>query len=340
MRLAVRRGLAAVCVWLLAMGLAPGAFAHEVRPAYLEISQPNASTYKIVWKQPTLGEVALHLVPHLSNGWLEQPPTDQFAAGGFLIRTWIVKPNASESLAGSTLSIEGLEQSITDVLVRIRPWNGEEVNAVIRPVNPRMPIAVGQTETVTLPAFLLLGIEHILTGWDHLLFVLGLLLIVRDRWMLLKTVTAFTLAHSITLGLAVLGKVTLPSALVEALISLSIFFLAPEILRARRGGTSLTIRYPWAVAFGFGLFHGMGFAGALGPLGFEGVELLSALLLFNVGVELGQLAFIAVILLLGRAMLALNVDRTRRTAVAAAYGIGIAGTVLTLRCSATLLGFL
>ena len=144
-----------------------------------------------------------------------------------------------------------------------------------------------------------LGIEHILEGYDHLLFVFALLLIVSNGWMLVKTITAFTLAHSITLALATLGIVGLPPRPVEAAIALSIVFLAVEIMHARDGRIGLTYRSPWLVAFGFGLLHGFGFAGALADIGLPQAEVPVALLFFNVGVEIGQLMFVLVVVAFG-----------------------------------------
>ena len=314
------------------------AYAHEVRPAYLEITQPGASVYQVVWKQPTLGEIAVHLVPHLSNGWLEQAPQQQYTAGGFLIRTWKINTADPDALAGASLTIEGLEYTITDVLVSIRLSGGQDRDAIIHPEEPRLALPPGGHEQFTLPAYLRLGIEHILTGPDHLLFVLGLVLIVRSRSMLLRTVSAFTLAHSITLAATILGKVRLPTSFVEASISLSILLLAPEVLRVRRGETSLTVRYPWAVAFVFGLFHGMGFASGLTSLGFPSHELFSALLLFNLGVEVGQLAFIALVISIGAALRATPVASWPLARQLPAYAVGIAGAYWTIQCSMVWLG--
>jgi len=315
------------------------AVAHEVRPAYLEINQTDATTYAIIWKLPTVGDMAVRLVPHLSNGWLERHPAEQYAAAGFLIRKWSVSAQRAQALAGSTIEIEGLEYTITDVFVRIRLSDGRRLEIILRPDEPRYQIPAAPAADMTMPAFLVLGIEHILTGPDHLLFVLGLLLIVRNRWMLVKTVSAFTLAHSITLAASIVGKVSLPTASVEALIALSILFLAPEVLRAQKGGTSLTIRYPWVVAFAFGLFHGMGFASALTSLGLEARDLLAALTLFNVGVEIGQLAFVAVVLLVARALRSMELRWPQPVALIPAYAVGIAGAYWTIQCSAPLFRF-
>jgi hypothetical protein len=312
--------------------------AHEVRPAYLEIDQTGPSAYHIIWKQPTLGDVAIHLVPHLSNGWLDREPADQYAAAGFLIRTWSVKAAGAPSLAGQTITFEGLQDTITDVFVRVRLAHSQAFDAIVHPEIPKVRIALTDGNALAVPAFLLLGIQHILTGPDHLFFVLGLLLIVRDRWMLLKTVSAFTLAHSMTLSLATFGSITLPVPLLNALIALSILFIAPEIVRAQNGGSSLTIRYPWVVAFIFGLLHGMGFASGLTSLSLERHALVTALLLFNIGVEIGQIAFIFLILALQRSFRLMEICWPRYAAAAPTYAIGILGASWTIRYGAILLG--
>ena len=170
--------------------------------------------------------------------------------------------------------------------------------------------------------YLALGIEHILLGVDHLLFVLGLLLLVSGPWMLIKTITAFTVAHSITLALATLGFVEVPSRPVDAAIALSIVFLGAEILRARQGRPGLAARAPWVVAFAFGLLHGLGFAGALTQLGLRPGEIPLALLFFNVGVEIGQLMFVATFLALAWALRQLQVAWPRWSEPLPAYAIG------------------
>jgi len=314
------------------------AAAHEVRPAYLEIDQSAAGTYRVIWKQPTMGDVAIHLAPRLSNGWLDHAPADQYAAADSLIRIWDIADAGAAPLAGQTIRIEGLENTITDVYVRIRLLNGPGVDTMLRPESPQLIVAPGTA--VSKASFLLLGMQHILTGPDHLLFVLGLLLLVSDGWSLLKTVSAFTLAHSMTLAAATFGLITPSVPLLNALIALSILFLALEILRARRGRTSLTIRHPWVVAFSFGLLHGMGFASGLNSLGLDRSALLSALILFNVGVEIGQLAFIALILGLRRAFLVLEIAWPKPLALAPTYLIGVLGAAWTIRYSALLFGVL
>ncbi|MGA0605255.1 HupE/UreJ family protein [Phenylobacterium sp. VNQ135] len=331
----MKRGLLAILTLVLAM-LSGAAAAHEVRPAYLEIVETAPAEYRVSWKQPVMGDVALRLTPHLSSGWLERPPSDRYATPGFMISVWTVR--APEPLDGQTVSVEGLSGTITDVFVRVNPLGADPRETIIRPETPSYRIALKHGNAAGMLALVRLGIEHILTGPDHLLFVLGLMLIVRDRWALLKTVSAFTLAHSLTLAAAAFGLISLQPALLEALIALSILFLAPEVLRAQRGETSLAIRYPWIVAFAFGLLHGMGFAGGLMSLELEKSALLSAVVLFNLGVEFGQLAFIGMMLALA-ALLRPHLVRWPRIAqLAPAYVIGIAAAAWTIERSAAVFG--
>lgn len=284
---------------VLAFPFLNAANAHEVRPAYLEIDQSGRS-FTITWKQPAMGEMALHLVPHLSNGWLDRPPRDQFAATGYVIKTWAVRDETAQPLAGKTLEIEGLSQTITDVLVRVRVDQGG-FDAIIHPEKPSLRLEFARHDGLPIPAYLALGVEHILTGADHLAFVLGLLLLIGVRWQLLKAITAFTVAHSLTLALAALQIVQVPSAIVEALVALSIVFVAAELAHGNK--TTLTYRFPWIIAFTFGLLHGLAFAGALAEVGLPANAIPLCLFLFNVGVELGQLAFVGAAILV---MLALQ----------------------------------
>lgn len=283
----MRRVLAVLFV-LLASAAAQ---AHEVRPAYLQIDETAPDRYTIAWKQPVVSDLALHLVPHLSGRWLERQPDDTFQTPLYRIRTWRVTSRAP--LAGQTLSIEGLDRSITDVLVRANVQGQRPYQAILHPAAPHLVFAFTGSGGLALPAYLLLGIEHILTGPDHLCFVLGLMLLVGLRWRLIKAITAFTVAHSLTLAAAALGYVDFPSAVIEALVAMSILFLASELVHARRGEDSLTVRLPWLIAFTFGLLHGLAFAGALAEVGLPSDAIPQALFLFNVGVELGQLLFIA-----------------------------------------------
>jgi hydrogenase/urease accessory protein HupE len=230
------------------------------------------------------------------------------------------------ALEGSRVEFPGLEATITDVLVRVALLDGTRSTTLVRPSRPWVDLAADGGTAAVAGAYLAHGVAHILLGFDHLLFVLALILIVRRTRALLWTITAFTLAHSITLALATLGVVRVPGPPVEAAIALSILLLAAEILRGRRGAPGLAARWPWLVAFSFGLLHGFGFSGALTAVGLPPHDVPLALLAFNAGVELGQLAFIAAVLgagALARRLRALPWLEARAVP-ATAYAIGIA----------------
>jgi len=211
-----------------------------------------------------------------------------------LERRWI--DSGPNGLLGTRIEFPGLQLTITDVLVRIERLDGMYSTELIRPSRPWTEIAAPRGTLATAEAFLKQGIEHILLGVDHLLFVLGLLLIVSTPWMLVKTITAFTVAHSITLATATLGYASIPSPPLNAAIALSVLFLGTEIVRAWRGQTSFTIRHPWVVAFAFGLLHGFGFASGLTAIGLPRADIPLALLMFNGGVEICQILFVAAVL--------------------------------------------
>ncbi|HXX82432.1 MAG TPA: HupE/UreJ family protein, partial [Casimicrobiaceae bacterium] len=256
-------------------------------------------------------------------------PTVQELTDSLLERRLIdAGPNG---LAGKRIEFPGLQLTITDVLVRVEMLDGRKWMLVARPQQPWIEIAEARGTVATAGTFLTQGIEHILLGVDHLLFVLGLLLIVRSPWMLVKTITAFTLAHSITLAIATLGYASFPTPPLNTLIALSILFLGPEIVRAWRGETSFTIRHPWVVAFAFGLLHGFGFASGLAAIGLPQSDIPLALLMFNVGVEIGQLAFVAVILLMVRAFKVLEVHWPKPMELLPAYVVGSLGAFWTIQ---------
>jgi hydrogenase/urease accessory protein HupE len=213
-----------------------------------------------------------------------------------LVRRWTVVP-PHVPLAAQRLTIEGLDRTMTDALVRIVYANGVEVTRLVKPEKPTLEIPPSTRSSTPALGYLELGVMHIWTGVDHLLYVLGLLLLVRQRAALIKTITAFTVAHSITLGAAALHVITVPTAPVEALIALSIVYVAVELVYSRRGRAGFASRFPWGVAFAFGLLHGLGFAGALAEVGLPADDIPVALLCFNVGIEVGQLLFVALVLL-------------------------------------------
>jgi hydrogenase/urease accessory protein HupE len=270
------------------------AFAHEVRPAYLELRESQSGEFDVLWKTPMRGDRRLALKPEFSGRTEKLTPVTTRESGGAAVQTWSLR--AVEPLRGKSVRIAGLEGTMTDALVRVEFADGSMWVKRLTPAEPAAGIPEEQSGWGVAGEYLTLGIEHILVGLDHLLFVLALLLISSGMWALVKTVTAFTLAHSITLGLATLGFIHVPAAPVEVVIALSIVFVAAEIIHARRGHESITARAPWIVAFTFGLLHGLGFAGALSEVGLPQGHIPVALLFFNLGVEAGQLLFIASVL--------------------------------------------
>jgi hydrogenase/urease accessory protein HupE len=222
--------------------------------------------------------------------------------------------------------------------VRVRLLDRRDSTTLVRASQPWIEVARKQSTAEIARGYIMHGIRHIAFGLDHLLFIFGLTLIVKDRWMLLKTVTAFTVAHSITLAIATLGYAEAPVVPLNAAIALSILFLGPEIVRCWRGETSLTIRHPWVVAFLFGLIHGFGFAGALTSAGLPHKDLPLALLSFNVGVEIGQVSFVPLILLLERSFRQLEIRWPRWVQALPGYTVGSLGAFWTIQRAAMLLG--
>ncbi|MET0164766.1 MAG: HupE/UreJ family protein [Vicinamibacterales bacterium] len=280
---------------LALIGTSFAARAHDARPAYLEITQTASDRYDLLWRIPVLSGMPLPVLLKLPDGLREvTAPHTQELSDSLVERRVIEAPGG---LAGRRIEFLGLQGTISDVLVRVRLASGDTTTILVRPSQPWVvipsspdgPFAIGV-------AFVGHGITHILGGYDHLLFVLALLLIVRNTRVLVWTITAFTVAHSMTLALAALGLVHVPGPPVEAAIAFSILLLASEIVRVRRGEPSLTARWPWVLAFCFGLLHGFGFAGAMSEIGLPKRDIPLALFTFNVGVELGQLAFIGAVL--------------------------------------------
>ena len=269
--------------------------ADEIRPALLDIKEQNTGLFSMTWKVPMRGNRVLAITPQLPNSLeLLGSPNVQVTPGARIERA--TYKNNAESLTGLSITIDGLTALQTDVLLPIQLQDGTQHSAILRPVSPSFTIPLEASKLQVASDYWRMGTIHILEGVDHLLFVLALMLIVSGFGPLLKSVTAFTVAHSITLALATLDIIHIPSAPTEALIALSILFLATEIIHKHQGKISLTEQYPWVIAFAFGLFHGLGFAGALSEIGVPQNEIPLALLMFNVGVETGQLIFIAVVL--------------------------------------------
>ena len=315
----VTAGVAALAGVLACTAVATG---HEVRPAYLEITETADRGVEILWKQPVVGDRAVRLVPYLSNGWLDGDPAAQELTLNHLIRVWRPAGGAGSDLEDAAITIEGLERTITDVLVRITLADGRELERFLTPDETSLTISFADRPALSAPVYLQLGFEHILGGLDHLAFVLLLLILIGGGRRLVAAVTAFTLAHSLTLALAALDLVRVDAATVEAVVALSIVFLAVELVHAARGRAGLTSRRPWLVPFGFGLLHGLAFAGTLVEVGLPPGGIVLSLLLFNVGVELGQLLFIAAALAAFRALAQHGWRMPAWTRLAPSYAVG------------------
>lgn len=286
-------GLCATLISILS--LAVPALAHEVRPAYLQLRQLDAERYDVLWKVPGLGEEKrLALDVKFPPGTRTISSLKVSFADNAFIQRWRVQ--RAGGLDGASMRIGGLPATLTDVLVRLERLDGTTQTIRVTPTSPEFVIKTVPGRWDVARTYLGLGVEHILLGIDHLLFVLALLILVDGTRRLLLAITAFTVAHSLTLAAATLGWIRMSPPPVEASIALSIVFLAGEIMHARAGHPGLTYRQPWIVAFLFGLLHGLGFAGALGEVGLPPHAIPVALLFFNVGVEIGQLLFITTVL--------------------------------------------
>jgi hydrogenase/urease accessory protein HupE len=312
-------------VWLLLLlgfrGLT--AMAHESRPAYLELNETTAGRYDVVWRTPVLSGMRLPIALRFAEGVRTVVDPVESELNDSLIERRVIDAGPA-GLVGQRVTFIGLQASITDVLVRVSRLDGNLTTTLVHPAQPWIEITATPGAFSVAGAFLVHGIQHILGGFDHLLFVFGLLLLVGNGWMLVKTITAFTLAHSVTLALATLGAVRLPGPPVEATIALSILLLAVEIARKNHDETSFTLQWPWVVAFCFGLLHGFGFAGALAQIGLPQHDLPLALFTFNVGVEIGQLMFVAVVLSLRALLLRCRLPRPAvlYARPIASYGLG------------------
>ena len=262
--------------------------AHEVRPAYLQITEVEVgSRYDILWKQPILQNTRLPIDPVFPENCQLADRQAPEVTPSALIYHWTTNCDLSNAI----VHINGLSVTLTDVMVRFDDASGESQNFILRPADATLDLS---SDTAPTLSYLVIGIEHLVFGIDHVLFVIGLFLFIRDPWMLIKTITSFTVAHSITLALSVLDLVRLEQGPVEAIIALSIVFLARELLQEESKRSALTLTSPWVMAFIFGLLHGLGFAGALADIGLPDDAFWVALLLFNLGLEVGQLMVIAV----------------------------------------------
>ncbi len=336
--------LTAVTLLTAALTAAP-ASAHRLSPAYFGLSETADGSFAAQWKVSISGGLADVLEPRVPEGCSIEGAVRPYVVDDARVLHATIRCDGA--LPGREFTVDGLAATDTDVLLRIDYADGGSFTHRLVPTAATVliPEAPGVGEVIT--TYLVLGIEHILLGIDHLLFVLALLLLVHGFARLVATITAFTVAHSVTLGAATLGWVQVPGAAVEATIALSILFLATELAR-RAAGTSasapagapavaaagvgaplppeppitLAIRYPWLVAFAFGLLHGFGFAGALSEVGLPAQAIPLALLFFNIGVEIGQVMFVAAVLAAGWLLRRVSLAPPRWAPRAAAYVIG------------------
>jgi hydrogenase/urease accessory protein HupE len=307
--------------WLTALLLllAVPAWADDLRPGYLELTQTSGTQWQMVWRAPIIGGLAARATPVVPGG-CSPSLTSKDRANGALTTRWVLSCPAG--LIGKQVGLTGLDTLQTDALVRIAPLGKPVQAARLTPAAPITRVAAEVPKTNVAATYFGLGVTHILTGYDHLLFVLALVLLLSGGWRIAKAVTAFTAAHSLTLIATTLGLISLPRAPVESCIALSIMFLAVEIVKRDATTLRLSERIPWIVAFLFGLLHGFGFAGALAEIGLPKGEVPMALLTFNLGVEAGQLIIVGA----GMAVLALirriSLPALRPAQIAAAYAIG------------------
>ncbi len=296
-------------------------FADEIRPGYLELKESSQNVFSVLWKVPTKGEKKLNLELQLPDNCINKSQANSQLINGAYIQRWLTVCDGG--LVEQSISIIGLDTTNTDVLVRLELMGGVSHSIQLTPTNRSYQVPTEASPWQIVRTYTRLGTEHILLGVDHLLFVFALLLIVNNTKKLILTITAFTVAHSITLGAATLGFVYVPQKPVEAVIALSILFLAVEIVHGNQGRPGYAVRWPWLVAFIFGLLHGFGFAGALAEVGLPERAIPLALIFFNIGVELGQLIFVFCVVVISWLLHQMNQQvLVNRAKTVVTYGIG------------------
>ena len=305
---------------LLFLALAAPAHADELRPGYLELTERAPNAWRMIWKAPIRSGLTTHASPRLPTDCVISKQRREVVSSALVV---ISEARCTKPLTGRTIGLTGLDLAFTDALVRIAPIGKPVQAARLTPDHTSVEVHSDPDRFEVARTYFLLGVGHILFGFDHLLFVLALVLLLQRGWTVAKAVTAFTIAHSITLIGSTLGFLGLPQAPVESVIALSIMFLAVEIVKVDAGTPRLSERSPWIVAFIFGLLHGFGFAGALSEIGLPQGEVPAALLTFNLGVEAGQLAIVSAGLLVLAAVRFISANLMRPATLAAAYAIGI-----------------
>lgn len=313
-------------VWravLLVLGVLAGvgpAAAHPLAPSLLDLRESAPGHFSVLWRRPLLMPAGANPKPVLPIRCRAVEPPVESIESPALVQRWTIDCDA-RGLGGESIEVSQLARAGSDVLLRVALANGHTFQAVLRPDAPAVVLpAAPQSRAEVAAGYLRLGVEHLLTGWDHLAFVLGLLLLVAGWRRLVGTITAFTLGHSLTLSIAALGFVDLPPAPIEMLIALSILVLAIELSNQQ---PSVLARRPWLLAASFGLLHGLGFAGALAQVGLPAGEIPLALFSFNVGIELGQLVFVAGLLALGALLAPLRPRLPAWSPALPVYAIGV-----------------
>ena len=323
----MKRPVLIIASLVLALTFGQSARAHALQPGYLELQLMGGENWRVFWRKPAVKNKPMEISVELpENCDMQRPPEVEFD-GSAWVAQWVTA--CVGGLEGGVISIPGLEATKTDVLIRYELTQGAGEARRLTPSQSSFVVPSEPGFLDVLGGYFTLGVDHILEGIDHLLFVFALLLLIPDRWRLLGAITAFTVAHSVTLAAATLGLIVLPGPPVEAVIALSIMFLASELLQRDGSGARLSERFPWIVAFSFGLLHGFGFAGALQEIGLPKSDVPLALLAFNLGVEAGQLLFIAAAVVAGAMLsrfipIAIQSVRTSRSAgsICIAYLIG------------------
>lgn len=331
---AARVATVATLAWAAAALMGPrAATAHPLAPALLELRERGGGTVEVRWKTSLWRPSGGAITPEFPRACVAtaQPSIEPDATGRS--ERWILRCN--RSLAGTEVAVAGLAESGTNAIVRVYLDDGRLLHAILDAREPRWTIPERASARATFRAYANLGVEHIATGFDHLLFVFGLMLLVRDARALVATVTAFTVGHSVTLALAVLGYARAPAGPIELLIALTILALAVELAKGPQH-TSWARRRPWLMAGGFGLLHGLGFADALREVGLPEGDLALALAAFNLGIETGQLAFIALVAIVGWALTPLRAPVTRSLARAPIYLMGTLAAYWTIDRAADL----
>ncbi len=318
------RAIATILSAIFILSHAP-ARADELRPAYIELQQKTETMWSAKWKasaRSRLGKSGALILLDICKAGGEaerQPQSDNIITR--------LDMRCTGPLRGRSIGLSGLESSNTDALVRIYFIDAPVMTLRLTPSRAVAPIPAAASPISNVAAtYTLLGVEHILEGFDHLLFVLALVLLIKGGSIIVKTVTAFTLAHSITLVGTTLGYLSLPQQPVEAVIALSIIFLGVEIVKSRPNHPRLSQRFPWIVAFLFGLLHGFGFAGALAEIGLPQNDVPLALLMFNIGVEIGQLIIVGAALVLLMLLQKYRAALTIPVKTGTAYAIGSMAT--------------